>query len=210
MTETVVFDLDGTLVDTLPDIEAAANRALAAEGRRPLTSDEVRQLIGSGGWVLMKNAFRATGEPASEARIDAAFAAYIAAYEKAPVAGSAAISRGARGAGRAVGARNAARGLHQQAGTPGGDSAGDVRPRGLFRGRGRGRHASGQEAVARTPPGGGRTRRRGGEICRDGRRQPHRRRCRACRLDPLHRGQLRLQPGAGIGVGRGRGDRRLR
>lgn len=91
MTETVVFDLDGTLVDTLPDIEAAANQALAAEGRRPLTSDEVRQLIGSGGRVLMKNAFRATGEPASEARIDAAFAAYIAAYEKAPVAGSAAF-----------------------------------------------------------------------------------------------------------------------
>lgn len=89
MTETVVFDLDGTLVDTLPDIEAAANRALAAEGRRPLTSDEIRQLIGSGGRVLMKNAFRATGEPASEARIDAAFAAYIAAYEQAPVAGSA-------------------------------------------------------------------------------------------------------------------------
>ena len=88
MTETVVFDLDGTLVDTLPDIEAAANAALAAEGRRALTSEEVRQLIGSGGRVLMRNAFRATGEPASEARIDAAFAAYIAAYEGAPVAGS--------------------------------------------------------------------------------------------------------------------------
>jgi len=89
MTETVVFDLDGTLVDTLPDIEAAANAALVGEGRRPLTSEEVRQLIGSGGRVLMKNAFEATGEPASEARIDAAFAAYIAAYEDAPVAGSA-------------------------------------------------------------------------------------------------------------------------
>ena len=89
MTETVVFDLDGTLVDTLPDIEAAANAALAAEGRRPLTSEEVRQLIGSGGRVLMKNAFRATGEAASEARVDAAFAAYILAYEEAPVAGSA-------------------------------------------------------------------------------------------------------------------------
>ena len=88
MTETVVFDLDGTLVDTLPDIEAAANAALATEGRRSLTSEEVRRLIGSGGRVLMKNAFRATGEPVSESRIDAAFAAYIAAYEEAPVAGS--------------------------------------------------------------------------------------------------------------------------
>ncbi len=89
MTETVVFDLDGTLVDTLPDIETAANRALAAEGRRALTRREIRLLIGSGGRVLMANALRATGEPAPEARIDAAFAAYIAAYEADPVAGSA-------------------------------------------------------------------------------------------------------------------------
>ena len=89
MTETVVFDLDGTLVDTLPDIETAANAALAAAGRRALTRQELRELIGSGGRVLMANAFRATGEPGSEARIDAAFAAYIAAYEVAPVAASA-------------------------------------------------------------------------------------------------------------------------
>lgn len=88
MTETVVFDLDGTLVDTLPDIETAANAALAAEGRRPLTRHEIRLLIGSGGRVLMENAFKATGEPVSEARIDAAFAGYIAAYGEAPVAGS--------------------------------------------------------------------------------------------------------------------------
>ncbi len=89
MTETVVFDLDGTLVDTLPDIAAAANRVLAAEGRRALSREEVCRLIGSGGRVLMANAFRATGEPVSEARIDAAFAAYIAAHEADPVVGSA-------------------------------------------------------------------------------------------------------------------------
>lgn len=88
MTETVVFDLDGTLVDTLPDIEAAANAVLAAAGRRALRPREIRQLIGSGGRVLMRNAFRATGEPASESRIDAAFAAYVAAYEDSPTGGS--------------------------------------------------------------------------------------------------------------------------
>ena len=89
MTETVVFDLDGTLVDTLPDIEAAANAVLAAAGRRALSRREIRQLIGSGGRVLMRNAFKATGEAIAEARIDAAVAAYIAAYEADPVAGSA-------------------------------------------------------------------------------------------------------------------------
>ncbi len=88
MIETVVFDLDGTLVDTLPDIEAAANAALAAEGRRALAREEVRLLIGSGGRALIENAFRATGEPASKARADAAYAAFLAAYETAPAAGS--------------------------------------------------------------------------------------------------------------------------
>lgn len=42
------FDLDGTLLDTLPDIAAAANGMLAEMGRAPVPSDTVRSYIGDG------------------------------------------------------------------------------------------------------------------------------------------------------------------
>lgn len=44
----VVFDLDGTLVDSLPDIAAALNHALQAQALTPLTLDVVRGLVGDG------------------------------------------------------------------------------------------------------------------------------------------------------------------
>jgi phosphoglycolate phosphatase len=44
----VLFDLDGTLVDSLPDIAAALNASLAAEGLAPLPSAVVRSLVGEG------------------------------------------------------------------------------------------------------------------------------------------------------------------
>jgi phosphoglycolate phosphatase len=44
----VLFDLDGTLVDSLPDIAGALNRALAAAGLAPLPLDVVRGLVGEG------------------------------------------------------------------------------------------------------------------------------------------------------------------
>jgi phosphoglycolate phosphatase len=44
----VLFDLDGTLVDSLPDIASALNHALATEGLRELPLDVVRGLVGEG------------------------------------------------------------------------------------------------------------------------------------------------------------------
>ena len=44
----LVFDLDGTLIDSLPDIRAIAGRVLASEGAEPLTLEETRDFIGSG------------------------------------------------------------------------------------------------------------------------------------------------------------------
>jgi phosphoglycolate phosphatase len=44
----VMIDLDGTLLDTLPDIAAAAGRMLAALGLRPCSRDEIRSFIGKG------------------------------------------------------------------------------------------------------------------------------------------------------------------
>ena len=46
--EAVVFDLDGTLVDTLPDLADAINRMLAEEGRPALDAAAVKRMIGDG------------------------------------------------------------------------------------------------------------------------------------------------------------------
>lgn len=53
---TVIFDLDGTLLDTLEDLEAAVNHALASCGMPGRTLDEIRQFVGNGVRKLMVRA----------------------------------------------------------------------------------------------------------------------------------------------------------
>ena len=57
MTPVLIFDLDGTLVDTAPDLLAALNTALAQEGRPPLDPEDLRRLVGRGARVLISEAF---------------------------------------------------------------------------------------------------------------------------------------------------------
>ena len=52
----VIFDLDGTLLDTLQDLAAAANAALRRAGFDPRTVDEVRRFIGNGVAALIRRA----------------------------------------------------------------------------------------------------------------------------------------------------------
>ena len=58
----LIFDLDGTLVDSAADLRQALNALLAAHGRRALLIDEVKNLIGDGMQALLQRAFIATGE----------------------------------------------------------------------------------------------------------------------------------------------------
>ncbi len=51
-----IFDLDGTLLDTLADLAASCNHALEACAMPPRSIDEVRQFVGSGVRVLMQRA----------------------------------------------------------------------------------------------------------------------------------------------------------
>lgn len=57
----LVFDLDGTLIDSAPDLHAAVNRLLAAEGRRMLDYAELVRMVGDGVAVLVWRAYEATG-----------------------------------------------------------------------------------------------------------------------------------------------------
>ena len=63
-----LFDLDGTLVDTAPDLAAAANRMLADLGRASLPDDRIRDFVGKGVMNLVNRCFEASGGGAEEAR----------------------------------------------------------------------------------------------------------------------------------------------
>jgi phosphoglycolate phosphatase len=57
--DAVIFDLDGTLVDTLEDIGDAMNRVLAADGAPPHAYEDYRRLVGRGLWNLAEQALPA-------------------------------------------------------------------------------------------------------------------------------------------------------
>ena len=80
MTPALIFDLDGTLVDTAPDLLDALNVVLANEGRRSVDHAALRRLVGFGARTLMAEAFKMTGDPADPARIESLVGAFIAHY----------------------------------------------------------------------------------------------------------------------------------
>jgi phosphoglycolate phosphatase len=65
----VLFDLDGTLVDSNLDLCPAINHALAMQGRPPIPLQQARTMIGGGVVLLLKRALDATGGSVSEDRL---------------------------------------------------------------------------------------------------------------------------------------------
>jgi len=59
----ILFDLDGTLIDSAPDIAAAVNELLAGRDLPPLGVDQVKAMIGGGVMKLVERAFAASGSP---------------------------------------------------------------------------------------------------------------------------------------------------
>jgi phosphoglycolate phosphatase len=57
----IVFDLDGTLVDSSGDLATAANRLVVGRGGRPLSKDAVVRMVGEGAAVLVRRALAASG-----------------------------------------------------------------------------------------------------------------------------------------------------
>jgi len=68
----VLFDLDGTLVDSAPDIAAAVNELLAGRDLLPLRVDRVKTMIGDGVRKLVERAFAASGAPLAGSALEEA------------------------------------------------------------------------------------------------------------------------------------------
>ena len=64
MIRAAIFDLDGTLVDSLPGIADGLNRALESKGRPTHSQDRIGTFIGNGAWMLAKRGL--TGDPSEE------------------------------------------------------------------------------------------------------------------------------------------------
>jgi phosphoglycolate phosphatase len=85
----IVFDLDGTLVDTAPDLLAALNVVLTAEGHEAVVPADLRHLVGHGARAMFEHALRRTGAPVSAPRLSALTEQFLAFYR-------ANIARGSR------------------------------------------------------------------------------------------------------------------
>lgn len=78
----VLFDLDGTLADTAPDLIAAVNRIVVEEGLAPLPEAALRPLVSKGGRALLTRAFPELDEAAREPLLPRFLAAYAEALSQ--------------------------------------------------------------------------------------------------------------------------------
>ena len=77
---TLVFDLDGTLIDTAPDLVDTLNVVFAREGLPPVPYDTARALIGGGARMMIKRGVEAEGRAFAPDKLDQLFAEFIAHY----------------------------------------------------------------------------------------------------------------------------------
>jgi phosphoglycolate phosphatase len=78
----LVFDLDGTLADTAPDLIATLNVLLAREGLPPHTNDVARVMVGAGARALIESGFSAGGARLTQERIQPLVDDFLAHYEQ--------------------------------------------------------------------------------------------------------------------------------
>ncbi|WP_338550212.1 phosphoglycolate phosphatase [Roseovarius phycicola] len=83
MTKAVIFDLDGTLIDSAPDIHAAANRVMMRRGIASFSLEEARSFVGHGALVFIERCLAARGREAETALRDQLLSDFLALYESA-------------------------------------------------------------------------------------------------------------------------------
>lgn len=77
---TIVFDLDGTLVETAPDLVEVLNIVLVEQGLSPLPFEVARTMIGRGARGLLERGFAAEGAPLDDEKAQALTEKFIALY----------------------------------------------------------------------------------------------------------------------------------
>ena len=83
---TIVFDLDGTLIDSALDVGLAVSRVLKEEGLPELDETTARSLMGEGGKVMLQRAFARNGRQLEEKELGALTRRFIGYYKENPVA----------------------------------------------------------------------------------------------------------------------------
>jgi len=78
---TIAFDLDGTLVDTAPDLIGTLNLVLGEAGLKPVPFGEARNLVGGGARALIERGLKLEGAQVAPAELDRMFARFLVHYE---------------------------------------------------------------------------------------------------------------------------------
>ena len=76
----IVFDLDGTLVDTAPDLLSCLNRAVAPRGLAEVTRSDLDYLVGRGGRAMLARVFEHNGRKPDPVEFDAIIAEFLDLY----------------------------------------------------------------------------------------------------------------------------------
>jgi phosphoglycolate phosphatase len=82
MNRLIIFDLDGTLVDTAPDLAEAMNAVLTRHGYGALPAQSVRLMVGRGARVLLELGLKANGACINNEDIDQLVVEFIQIYEE--------------------------------------------------------------------------------------------------------------------------------
>ncbi|MBA3067689.1 MAG: HAD-IA family hydrolase [Hyphomonas sp.] len=77
---TILFDLDGTLVDTAPDLLGALNHVLTGMDLAPVRLDAVAEMIGHGARAMIETGLKTQGAVLTAAEMDAAFERFVVHY----------------------------------------------------------------------------------------------------------------------------------
>src|SRR5258708_39643641 len=83
--DTVIYDLDGTLIDSARDMCLAVSRVLADHGLPPISDEEARQFMGEGSKMTMRRAFAKNGRRLDEAAVSLVTREFVRYYEKDPI-----------------------------------------------------------------------------------------------------------------------------